>query len=263
MLRAIHATAQVVPLTVVGTFLGAHAIDKDNPNFIEETISETLPAVVQEFPEITCDAYCEEGAWSLKDTERLFRAAKELNCPLRVHADQFNSLGMTRLAVEMGVVSVDHLEATTDEDLELLADSSTFGVALPCSGFHLDDRYARARGFVDAGGALAIASNYNPGSAPTPSVPFTIALACRKLRLTPAEAIAAATYNAACVLGLEGELGSIEPGKRASVQLLDSSDERELAYEFATAGPLVVLVDGEIIHTRAVEQEESEAEEEE
>jgi imidazolonepropionase len=262
MLRAIHSAGQITPQTIVGTFLGAHAIDKSNPMFVDQTISETLPAVVQEFPEIVCDAYCEQGAWSLKDTRRLFEAAADLGCPLRLHADQFNSLGATRLAVEMGAVSVDHLEATKPADLSLLAESSTFGVVLPCSGFHLDDAFAPARRFVDAGGALAIATNYNPGSAPTPSMPFTIALACRKLRLSPAEAITCATYNPACLLGLEDEIGSIEVGRRADLQLLDCADERELAFEFATAGPLVMIVDGQIVHTRAVEREIHEAEEE-
>ena len=256
MLRSIHAVSQLVPQMMIGTFLGAHAIDPDRPKFIDETIRETLPAVVQEFPEITCDAYCEKGAWSLADTERLFRAAHDLGCPLRLHADQFTSLGATRLAIEMGAMSVDHLEATTPGDLRQLADSSTFGVALPCSGFHLDDRYAPARAFVDAGGALAIATNYNPGSAPTPSMPFTIALACRKLGLTPAEAIAAATYNAAWVLGLQDRIGSIEPGKRADLQLLDAADERELGFELATAGPLLVVLGGQLAHARAIEREE-------
>jgi imidazolonepropionase len=257
MLRAIHAAAQMVPQTVVGSFLGAHAVDRANPDFVDEIIGETLPAVVQEFPEIVCDAYCEKDAWSVDDTKRLFEAARELGCPVRVHADQFNSLGMTRLAVELGAVSVDHLEATTHDDLALLAESSTFGVVLPASGFHLDDGYAPARAFIDAGGALALATNYNPGSAPSPSMPFSIALACRKLRLTPAEAISCATYNAAEVLGLNDQVGSLEPGKRADLQLLDCSDERELAYEVAGAGPLVVVVGGHIVHTRAVEREEA------
>ncbi len=256
MLRAIHATSQFVPQIVVGTFLGAHAIDRANPDYVEMIINETLPAVVQEFPEIVCDAYCEQGAWSVRDTERLFAAARELGCPLRVHADQFNSLGMTRVAVEMGALSVDHLEVTTDADLDLLAASSTFGVALPCSGFHLNDVYARGRRFIDAGGALAIATNYNPGSAPTPSMPFVIALACRKLGLTPDEAISCATWNPAVVLGIQDQVGSIEVGKRASLQLLDASDERELAFELAAAGPLIVLLDGELVHTRAIAPED-------
>ncbi len=247
MLHAIHLAAGRTEQTVIPTFLGAHAIDTDNPAFVAETIDKTLPAVVDEFPGIACDAYCEKGAWSLDDTQRLFEKAAGLGCPLRVHTDQFSSLGMTRLAIEMGAVSVDHLEAMTPADLELLAASPTLGVALPASGFHLDDRYASGRALVDAGGALALATNYNPGSAPTPSMPFVIALACRKLGLTAAEAIAATTVNAACVLGLQGELGSIEPGKRADLQLMDFTDERALGYEFATSGPQLILCAGHVV----------------
>jgi imidazolonepropionase len=257
MLRAIHSATRQTGQTIVGTFMGAHAIDHDNPNFVEQTINETLPAVAAEFPEITVDAFCEQGAWSLEDVRRLFENARDLGCPLRVHTDQFTSMGMTRLAVEMGAVSVDHLEAISPKDMVHLAPSKTIAVALPCAGFHLDQRFAPARAIVDAGGALAIATNYNPGSAPTPSMPFTIALACRKLRLTPAEAITAATYNAACVLGLQQTVGSIEVGKRADLQLLDAMDERELAYEFAGPGPLVVMVNGEVVHLRAVGREDA------
>ena len=247
MLRAIRVAADGTGQTVIPTFLGAHAIDTDNPRCVDETINETLPAVVEEFAGIACDAYCEKGAWSVADTGRLFERAAALGCPLRVHTDQFTSLGMTRLAIEMGAVSVDHLEASTPADLELLAASPTVGVALPASGFQLDDRYASGRALVDAGGALALATNYNPGSAPTPSMGFVIALACRKLGLTAAEAIAAATVNAACVLGLQGEVGSIEPGKRADLQLMDFTDERELGYEFATPGPRLLLCAGQVV----------------
>jgi imidazolonepropionase len=247
ILAAIRAARGRTEQMVIPTFLGAHAIDDANPNFIEQTINETLPAVAQEFPGIACDAFCERGAWSLADTRKLFEEARTLGCPLRVHGDQFNSLGATRLAVEMSAVSVDHLEATTPGDLVHLARSQTIGVAMPSCGFHLDDRYAPARELIDAGGALAIATNYNPGSAPSPSMPFTIALAVRKLRLTPAEAIVAATLNAACVLGLQYDTGSIEPGKRADLQLLDARDERELAFETASSGPRLVLANGRII----------------
>ena len=246
MLRAIRVAAGRADQAVIPTFLGAHAIDPDNPSFVDQTIDETLPAVVQEFPGITCDAYCEEGAWSLDDTRRLFEEATRLGCPLRVHADQFTSLGMTRLAVELGAVSVDHLEAVSRPDLALLADSDSIGVALPACGFQLDDRYAPAREFVDAGGALAVATNYNPGSAPTPSMAFVVALAVRKLGLSTAEAIVAATVNAACVLGLQETLGSIEAGKRADLLLMDFTDERELGYEFAAPGPRFVICAGQV-----------------
>jgi imidazolonepropionase len=213
-------------------------------------VEEMLPAVVREFPAIACDAYCERGAWSLDETRCLFRRAAQLGCPLRVHSDQFNSLGATRLAIEMGAVSVDHLEAIDEADLLPLARSRTIAVLLPCCGFHLDDRYAPARRLVDGGAAVALATNFNPGSAPTPSMPLVLALAVRKLGLTAAEAITAATHNAACVLGMDGRAGSIDAGRRADLQLWDCADERELACELAGPGPSCVVLGGAIVHQR-------------
>jgi imidazolonepropionase len=234
MLRAIARAAEEARgfgVTVVPTALIAHAIDPEQPGFIDTTITETLDAVHSEFPGVAIDAYCEEGAWSFEDCRRLFERAMELGHPCRVHADQFNALGMTRWAAERGFVSVDHLEATRLEELELLARSDTFGVMLPCSGFQVDDRYANGRALVDAGGTPVIATNCNPGSAPTSSMPFAVALATRKLGLTVSEALAACTVNAAGLLGLD-DRGVIAPGKRADLILLRHADERMLAYEF-------------------------------
>jgi imidazolonepropionase len=252
MLRAIRTAAERSPQVVVPTFLGAHALDsdaEDPAHAVEQIIAEALPAAAAAFPGIVCDAYCEEGAWSLSDCRRLFEAAIRLGCPVRVHTDQFNCLGMTRLAIELGARSVDHLEATTTEDLQHLAASATIGVLLPSSGFSLDDRYAPGRELVDLGGAIAIASNLNPGSAPSPSLTFAMALACRKCRLRPAEAITAATFNAACVLGLQDEVGSLEVGKRADLLLLDTQDERSLGVEIAGPGPVAVMLEGRWFHT--------------
>ena len=248
MLRAIHDASQDVPQMIVGTFLGAHAIDPDQENFTEVVINETLPAIAQEFPGITCDAYCEEGSWSVDETTALFKKATELNCPIRAHVDQFNPLGMLTKAVEFGAVSVDHLETSKNEELQVLAASDTMAVLLPASGFCLDGSYARGREMIDLGCGVAIATNYNPGSAPSPSMPFTISLACRRLGLTPAEAITASTINAACVLGLQDRIGSIEVGKQADFQLLDCNDEREIAWHIAAGTPLLVSIQGEIVH---------------
>ena len=245
MLEAIVAADGLIEPTLIPTFLGAHAIDPENEHFIEQTINETLPAVVAAHPGIACDAYCEEGAWSLDACRRLFEEAQSLGCPLRVHADQFNSLGATRLAIEAGALSVDHLEASTVADLQALAHSETIGVLLPVSGYHLGEGYASGRALVDLGAAIAVATNFNPGSAPTPSLPFAIHLAVNHCRLTPAEAITAATWNAACVLGLQDEIGSIEVGKRADLVILDTDDERSLAWEFAMPGPRQVLIGGQ------------------
>ncbi|MDZ4752986.1 MAG: imidazolonepropionase [Phycisphaerae bacterium] len=244
MLRAIHEAARSTPQMVRATFLGAHAKDPAHPDFVRETIEVTLPRAVAAFPGIVCDAFCEQGAWSLDECLQLFAHARRLGCPVRVHADQFHALGMTSAAVEMGALSVDHLEASTNVEIARLASSATIGVALPGCGFHLDGRFAPARALLDQNGALAIATNCNPGSSPTLSMAFVIALAVRHLELTPAEAIVAATINAACVLGLDDRVGSIERGKRADLQLLASHDERSLAYQYAGSGPRHVWIAG-------------------
>jgi len=243
MLAAIEAVAVEDPLPIVPTFL-AHAIDPDVPGFVDRTLAETLPAVAEAHPGIACDAYCEEGAWSLADSIRLFERAAELGMPMRVHLDQFNPLGLLPWAIEHGARTVDHLEASRPKDLDRLAASDTIAVLLPASGFSLDERYADARRLVDAGGAVAIASNANPGSAPGPSLAFAIALACRKLRLGAEEAIAAATVNAAHALGLEDRCGRLRPGLRADLQILASNDERSLGYEFAGPAPAAVVWGG-------------------
>ena len=236
MLRAITSAGEEWIGRVVPTACIGHAIDTADPGFVERTIRETLPAVHGEFPGIAIDGYCESGAWSYEDTVRLLDRALELGHPVRIHADQYNSLGIVAWAanrrVEGGaVVSVDHLEATSPADLRLLAESGVFGVMLPCSGMHVDGRYADGRSFLDAGGRLAIATNWNPGSAPCPSVPMAIALAVRHLGLTPAEAIGAATEGGADLLGLGGA-GRLEIGARADLVVLEHRDARELAYTF-------------------------------
>lgn len=234
MLRVIrtaadHATRSTGQ-TVIPTALLGHAIDPDTPNFVDAVINDTLPAVHAEFPGITIDAFCEQGAWSLADCLRLFDRALSLGHPIRIHADQFNSLGIIPEAIRRHAVSVDHLEASTEADLDLLAASNTFGVILPACGFHVDGRYAKVRRFLDRGGKLALATNFNPGSAPTPSMPFAIALAARQCGLSIPEAIHASTTNPAHLLRLP-DRGHIAPGMRADLLLLRTTDERSLAYE--------------------------------
>jgi len=241
---AIRAVAADSPAPIVPTFLGAHAIDPALTDGVDRIIEETLPLVAAEFPGIACDAYCEQGAWSVAQCERLFVRARSLGLPIRVHLDQFNALGMLPRAIELGARSVDHLEASRREDLDRLAASDVIAVLLPACGFWLDDRYADARRLIDGGGAVAVASNLNPGSAPSPSVAFAASLACRRLRMSVAEAINAVTVNAACVLGLERQCGRLEAGLRADLQVLDSNDERAIGGEFAGPGPAAVSYGG-------------------
>jgi len=241
MLRAIVRAGQDWPGTVVPTALLGHAFEGDLDDYARMVVKEMLPGVSREFPDIAVDAFVEEGAWTREACVRLFEKASKRH-PLRVHADQFNSLGMIPEALRLHARSVDHLEASTMADLIALAGSQTCAVVLPCTGFQTDGRYARAGFLVDQGGAVALATNYNPGTAPTHSMPFAIALAARFCGLTPAGAITACTVNAASVLGLK-DRGTIEPGQRADLILLCHTDERMLAYEFGS-NPVDTVVCG-------------------
>ncbi len=229
MLRAIARAGEGWAGTVVPTACIGHAKDPERGDFVAYTLNETLPAITAEFPGVPVDAYCETGAWSLDETVRLFEAALAAGHPVRIHADQFNALGMVEEAVRLGARSVDHLEATGGASLRKLAGSKTAGVFLPISGFHLDGRYADARTFVDAGGAPVVATNWNPGSAPSPSIPLAMGLAVRQNGLTPAEALTAVTANAATLLDLH-DRGRLAPGMRADLVLLEEGDWRELAH---------------------------------
>lgn len=245
MLEAVLAVQRLWPAPVVPTLLLGHAIDAGQPQQLDQMCA-LLERVAERLPDIAVDAFCEEGAWTLAMCRTLFQKANRLGLPVRVHADQFNALGALELAVELGARSVDHLEASTPEGLRALAASRSIGVALPVCGFALDGRYADARTLIDAGGAIAVASNWNPGSAPSPSVAFAAALACRFMRLTPAEAICAVTWNAACVLGLQRDTGAIAAGMRADLILLPHRDERALLYEVAGPGPDISILGGQM-----------------
>lgn len=247
MLRAIRAVAGRWPGHVVATACLGHAKDPEVASFVDRVVEETLPAVHEAFPGVAVDAYCEEGAWSVAECVRLFEAAAALGHPVRVHADQFRSLGMVAEAIRLGAASVDHLEATPPETLRALASSPVAGFLLPVSGFHLDGRYADGRTFVDAGGAPVVATNWNPGSAPSPSVAFALGLAVRHNGLTPAEALTAATHNAATLLGL-ADRGRIEVGARADLVLLRHRDERELAHTVGGSPVRLVVCGGLVVH---------------
>ncbi len=229
MLRAIVRAGTEWPGTIVPTALLGHAFEGDLDEYARMVVKEMLPEVSKEFPDITVDAYVEKGAWSVEACVKFFEKAAKHH-PLRVHADQFNSLGMIPEAIRLHARSVDHLEASTKGELIALAKSPTMGVILPGTGFHTDQRYAKAGFFVDQGGAVALATNCNPGTSPMHSLPLAIALAVRFCGLSPAEAIVAGTVNAAAVLGLK-DRGTIEVGQRADLLLLRHKDERQLAYE--------------------------------
>ena len=197
------------------------------------------------------DVFCETGAFSLVQTRRILVAARSLGFPLKIHADEFDNLGGASLAAELGAVSADHLVKTSPADIVALAHSGTAAVALPCTPFGLGEvRYTPAHAILQAGGLLAIASDLNPGTAWCESMQFVIALACRYLRLTPAQAIAAATINAAAAIDRAERIGSLEVGKQADLLVLSVNDYRQLGYRFGTNLVEKVVKKGKIIDLR-------------
>jgi imidazolonepropionase len=256
-LAAIHRLAERSPATVVPTFLGAHAIPAEYEGradeYVDLVVEEMLPAVAEEAggPDglpFFCDVFCEEGAFSLAQSRRVLEAAKALGFGLKIHVDEFRPLGGTRLAVELGATSADHLVCTPPDEIELLARSDTIGVALPGTPFGLGHHdYTPARALIDAGGAVAVATDCNPGTCWCENMQFMIALACRYMGMTPAEAISAATINAAHAAGLGSEVGSLEAGKRADILLLGVPSYRHLGYRFGTNLVRGVLLAGEMV----------------
>jgi imidazolonepropionase len=240
MLHAIQRVTQEWPGTLVPTALLGHAIEGDPAVYTRMVVREMLPAVWHEFPGIAIDAYCDTDGWPLEACQRLYERARKHGLPLRVTADQLSSTGMVQEALKIFARSVDGLESASKVDLLALAASNTFAVMMPATGFHMKGRYPRAGAFVDSGGLLALASNFNPHTAPTFSMPLVIALAVRYCGLTPAEAITACTVNAAAVLGLS-DRGTIEQGQRADMILLRHRDERLLAHEFG-GNPVDVVI---------------------
>ena len=234
------------PLEISPTFLGAHAVPPeyrgDADGYTALVCAEMLPAVRtwwQEHggsrPLPFVDVFCETGAFSLEQSRRILTTARSLGFPLKIHADEFDNLGGASLAAELGAASADHLVKTSPADIAALARGSTVAVALPCTPFGLGDpHYTPAKAILEAGGLLAVASDLNPGTAWCESMQFVLALACRYLRLTPAQAIAAATINAAAAIWRADTIGSIEPGKQADLIILNTGDYRQLGYRFGS-----------------------------
>jgi imidazolonepropionase len=243
----------------VPTFLGAHAVPPEyggRPDaYVQRVVEEMIPAVARwmrgsSFAGRTlyCDVFCEAGAFDNDQTRRVLEAGLAHGLPPKLHADEFASLGGVSLAVALGAVSVDHLDVTPPDEIARLAASETIGVLLPAVGVNLGSGHAApARAMADAGVALALATDLNPGSAPCLSMPLTMALACRYGRLLPAEALNAGTINAAYAVGLGDRLGSIQAGKRADLCILDVPDYRHLVYWLGGNPVKTVIVDGCVV----------------
>jgi len=234
MLKAIESLDQSHPLTLIPTFMGAHAIPQEYKGrteaYVQLVIEDMLPAVQAWYQQshfhaagtsLFCDVFCENNAFDLEQSRRVLSAGLELSMAPKIHADEFTSLGGVSLAIELGAVSVDHLDVTPAEEYAHLAQSNTVGVVLPAVNFNLgSDHFADARGMMDAGAAIALSTDINPGSAPCPSMPLVMAIATRYQYFLPAEAFNACTINAAHAVGLGDRIGSIETGKQADLLIM-------------------------------------------
>jgi len=244
MLNVIAELESSHVIDIVPTFLAAHAVPpehKSNPNVYVNEICDTMMSLAWKWfvgsrfygkTPFFCDVFCENGAFTLDQSRKILETARSLGFKLKAHVDQFTNLGGSRLAIEMGAVSIDHLDAISDEEIALLAKSSTIGMVIPTENFNAGKtQFANARKLIDSGCAVALSTDYNPGSAPCPSQPMAMAIACRYQKLLPAEALNAATINAAFAVGSD-KSGSIEVGKSADMLLFNSKDYREIAAEF-------------------------------
>ena len=248
MLAALLKLDEEGQLELAPTFLGAHAIPPeykdDSQGYTDHLCNEMLPAVCawwgaqkltagQQLPFV--DVFCETGAFDLLQSRQILAKALQLGFRVKLHADEFDNLGGASLAAELGAISADHLVKTSDADISMLARSETVAVSLPCTPFGLAEKeYTPAQKILAADGLLALATDCNPGTAWCESMQFVIALACRSLKLTPAQAIAAATINAAHAIRRADRIGSIEPGKQADLLVLSVPDYRQLGYRFGT-----------------------------
>ncbi len=252
MLRVAAALGRQGPQRVVGTFLGAHAVPpeyREKPEeYVDLVVREMIPLVAAGGLARYCDVFCERGAFSVEQSRRVLEAGLAHGLVPKIHAEQKSSLGGARLAAELGAVSADHLEHATEEDIAALAGAGTIAVLLPGAALMLmETTWAPARRMIEAGVPVALATDFNPGSCPILSMPLILSLACLRRLLTPAEAIVAGTLNAACAVGLGDEVGSLEPGKRADVVILEAPSHVHLAYWFGRNLVRTVLKDGRVV----------------
>ncbi len=242
MLQAIARTAGSTPQDVVATFLGAHAIPeqyKKNPDaFIDHIIDEMLPAVRKQNIARHCDIFCEKGVFTIEQGRRLLQAAKNIGMEVKIHADEVHDLGGAALAAELGAISADHLLAASNENILKMAQAGVVANLLPGTAYSLRKPYARARRMIDSSLPVALATDCNPGSSYTESMPFIIGLAILNMNMSPAEALTASTLNSAYAIGREKSCGSLEPGKLADFLLLDGESPSILAYH-AGVNPVV------------------------
>ena len=259
ILRAIKQLNEETALSYVPTFLGAHDTPSEYGSrrgmYVNLVINEMLPRVAAEKLAEYCDVFCEQGVFTTDESWQILSAARCHGLGLRVHADQLSLSGGAKLAAELNATTADHLEHTDVTGIMALHAAKVQPVLLPGSVYALgSSQYPAARQMIDAGLAVVLATDFNPGSSPTPSMTMVLSLACTQMKMTPAEAISAATINAAYSLGRGGEIGSLEKGKRADFVIHEASDYRELAYFFGIEHPWRVYASGKLAFARSVSE---------
>ena len=248
ILRVMQRLNEEMPLEIVPTFLGAHAVPRElnTDKYIDLVIDEMLPRVADEKLAEFCDVFCERGYFDVEQSRRILTAARKLGLRLRMHADQLSDSGGAQLARELKATTADHLEKTDEQGIAAMKSAGVQPVLLPGSVYALGSTaYPRAREMIDAGLAVVLATDFNPGSSPTPSMPMILSLACTQMKMSPAGAITASTINAAYSLNRGGKIGSLERGKLANFSIFDCEDYRELAYWFGIPQTHSVYVKGE------------------
>ena len=253
ILRVMRQLNEEVPLEIVPTFLGAHAIPRElSPDeYLDDVITEMLPLVTAEKLAEFCDVFCERGYFNIDQSREILSAAKKVGLSLRGHVDQLTNSGGAKLMAEMSATTADHLEQTDEQGIVALKKANVQPVLLPGSVYALgSSRYPRAREMIEAGLAIVLATDFNPGSSPTPSMPMVLSLACTQMKMSPAEAIAASTVNAAYAVNRGDKIGCLEPGKLANFVIFDCEDYGELAYWFGMPQTHSVYIRGDCVLNR-------------
>jgi imidazolonepropionase len=255
MLEVIQELHEEGPAALVPTFMGAHEIPpehrQDPETYVELVVSRMLPEVARRKLARFCDVFCETGVFSVEQSERILRAAQALGLDPRVHADELTDQGGAALAARVRARTADHLLFVSDEGIRAMADAGVIAVLLPGTAYFLHmQRYARARDMIAAGVPVALATDFNPGSCMTESMPLILSLACTQMRMLPAEAITAATINAAWAIGEEDCAGSLEVGKQADLLLLDAPNHEHLCYHFGVNLVETVVKSGKVVVER-------------
>ena len=250
-LEAIKQAAAQWPGTVVSTLLGAHVVPKEYrdraSDYVDLVCNQMIPAAAKRKLAQFVDVFADRGAFTAADAERIFQVAAQHGLGVRAHVCQLSETPLEPL-LPFNPASLDHMDHVNDSDLPRLAQSDTVATLVPGANYFLGlEKFPPARRLIDAGVAVALATDYNPGSSPTPSMPFVLSLACTHMKMTPAEAVAAATINGAWALRLQNRKGSIEPGKDADLALFDATDYREIAYYFATNRCAFAVLNGIVV----------------